>query len=779
MAEPHARAVPQARKSPAAVHDLVTRAALPVAQPAGNQQTLRALGIRGKFRVSRPNDPDELEADRTAAMFSAGNMTIQRKCTCCAAQDKDEVCRKPAGEAAGRGVSSPAHQGVRALAESTGYAIPATARRDYEQFFGADFSSVRIHTDSHAQHVAAALDAQAFTRQRDIYFAAGRFDPGSTRGRELLAHELTHTLQGGAPTSAPVRRQAIPGATADATNQPGAVAGPGQDAEQKAMAAIAADVAEEDPDYILDVIDSSIVGRLLEELLPVEIVAALRAETPILRLAASVYRHPELYIELLKAMLAARILEAISNSQARALAAAPKTSSFDASDCIMRHLMPKLTELRDNWWEVLKSMGSELLWPWPGVAGDFEAIWTELKLMKEHLLDGDYSALLDAGLAIMRHFNAAIGRLYGWILIASVLIGAVLGGVAGAAAGGVGAIPGALAGASAGLGVAAEIGYGLLIAILIIEGLSIAKASWNLAQDNRSPANKECDCEVIASSSMTLGISLALMVLGSLASRFAKAIIGRALARVRGPGGAKTEIWDPSLDKRAGSGTESRGDIVEGRFALAEQARVVFRRLRVAITDQFTTLDNFPGIDLTERSNIRITEQATGRVLQSVNELQQAFANRTRVRVEVDGGDVYQVKSHRATATSGASRTQANIAAVRSEISDLANFNAGNITRTGGGPHPVVLTNIASRNLVVFLQEALPAADEAALNQLAAQSGVRLQLVTGSVPPGHPLILTADALPGALSALGSAAEQAVEPREGSQGQGGAPAQCPP
>lgn len=39
------------------------------------------------------------------------------------------------------------------------------------------------------------LDAKAFTYGSDIFFSQGRYDPRSSEGRFLLAHELTHTLQ--------------------------------------------------------------------------------------------------------------------------------------------------------------------------------------------------------------------------------------------------------------------------------------------------------------------------------------------------------------------------------------------------------------------------------------------------------------------------------------------------------------------------------------------------------------------------------------------------------
>lgn len=59
----------------------------------------------------------------------------------------------------------------------------------------ADFSGVRVHTDAGADGLNQSLSARAFTTGRDIYFRQGEYNPGSSGGRELLAHELTHVVQ--------------------------------------------------------------------------------------------------------------------------------------------------------------------------------------------------------------------------------------------------------------------------------------------------------------------------------------------------------------------------------------------------------------------------------------------------------------------------------------------------------------------------------------------------------------------------------------------------------
>jgi uncharacterized protein DUF4157 len=60
---------------------------------------------------------------------------------------------------------------------------------------GADFSGVRVHTNAHADGLNHSLQARAFTVGQDIYFRQGEYNPGSSTGRELLAHELTHVVQ--------------------------------------------------------------------------------------------------------------------------------------------------------------------------------------------------------------------------------------------------------------------------------------------------------------------------------------------------------------------------------------------------------------------------------------------------------------------------------------------------------------------------------------------------------------------------------------------------------
>jgi hypothetical protein len=64
-----------------------------------------------------------------------------------------------------------------------------------ERRFGADFTSVRVHTDERAAASARAVGALAYTVGRSIVFDRGRYSPYEAKGRSLLAHELVHTIQ--------------------------------------------------------------------------------------------------------------------------------------------------------------------------------------------------------------------------------------------------------------------------------------------------------------------------------------------------------------------------------------------------------------------------------------------------------------------------------------------------------------------------------------------------------------------------------------------------------
>jgi hypothetical protein len=76
-----------------------------------------------------------------------------------------------------------------------GQPLPDSTRSYFEPRFGADFSQVRVHTDSKAADTAKSINAKAFTKGKDVVFGSGQYSPGTSSGKRLLAHELTHVVQ--------------------------------------------------------------------------------------------------------------------------------------------------------------------------------------------------------------------------------------------------------------------------------------------------------------------------------------------------------------------------------------------------------------------------------------------------------------------------------------------------------------------------------------------------------------------------------------------------------
>lgn len=84
---------------------------------------------------------------------------------------------------------------VDEVLRSPGQPLDALTRAFMEPRFGHDFSKVRVHADPSAAQSARAVNALAYTVGQHTVFAAGRYAPGTSAGKHLLAHELTHTIQ--------------------------------------------------------------------------------------------------------------------------------------------------------------------------------------------------------------------------------------------------------------------------------------------------------------------------------------------------------------------------------------------------------------------------------------------------------------------------------------------------------------------------------------------------------------------------------------------------------
>ena len=65
------------------------------------------------------------------------------------------------------------------------------------EHLGYDLSGVRVHTSSESDRFNRQLNAKAFTTGQDIFFRSGAYNPATSGGKELIAHELTHVVQQG------------------------------------------------------------------------------------------------------------------------------------------------------------------------------------------------------------------------------------------------------------------------------------------------------------------------------------------------------------------------------------------------------------------------------------------------------------------------------------------------------------------------------------------------------------------------------------------------------
>ena len=97
---------------------------------------------------------------------------------------------------------------VKDVVGSGGSPLDRDTRGFMESSLGADFSDVRVHTDSKASESAKSVQAHAYTVGNDVVFQSGKYEPQSESGQRMLAHELTHVVQ---QRSGPVAGTPAPG----------------------------------------------------------------------------------------------------------------------------------------------------------------------------------------------------------------------------------------------------------------------------------------------------------------------------------------------------------------------------------------------------------------------------------------------------------------------------------------------------------------------------------------------------------------------------------------
>ncbi len=182
--------------------------ALPsVKQHAQVQQILHASGAQAKLRVSQPDDVFEQEADRVAdrimgsqdsAEINESTMghekVVQRRCEECEEEEQVQLKRQPGGTMSGEGISSASNP----LPQIRRLGHESMSSRDV-QFFSSklnrDMSDVKIHHGHEASMLAKQFNARAFTLGNHVVFGENQYQPQTTEGKRLIAHELVHVVQ--------------------------------------------------------------------------------------------------------------------------------------------------------------------------------------------------------------------------------------------------------------------------------------------------------------------------------------------------------------------------------------------------------------------------------------------------------------------------------------------------------------------------------------------------------------------------------------------------------
>ncbi len=139
--------------------------------------------VHAKLEMTEPGDHDEQEADAMASAIMSGGK-ISRKIS------------NGASGSSGIAISQQMERQISRL-QGRGQAMPKGLRNMMESSFGQDFSQVHLHTDSEAASMSSSIHAKAFTLGNGIYFNQGQYSPNTTEGQRLVAHELTHVVQGG------------------------------------------------------------------------------------------------------------------------------------------------------------------------------------------------------------------------------------------------------------------------------------------------------------------------------------------------------------------------------------------------------------------------------------------------------------------------------------------------------------------------------------------------------------------------------------------------------
>lgn len=182
--------------------------------------------IQARLAINQPGDEYEQEADRVSAqLMRVSEPQLQRACACgrgCPRCQTPQPSRQhehlqtehPHTNNASAVESTPAvnevvHEPQRQASDSAigprlglliessrpSGRLPADARPALSGIPGHTLEKILIHDDSAAHEAARGLGAHAFTVGTSIYFTRGAYQPATSTGLRVLAHEAAHAHQ--------------------------------------------------------------------------------------------------------------------------------------------------------------------------------------------------------------------------------------------------------------------------------------------------------------------------------------------------------------------------------------------------------------------------------------------------------------------------------------------------------------------------------------------------------------------------------------------------------
>lgn len=187
--------------------------AVPQSVVAAPAESSGLLPVQAKLTLGEVGDRYEQEADATAKQVvqAINSPAVQTKSALPQPVGRNLTVSPLAGVMQAQGamgggaVAADVETGIQ-RAKGGGQALDAGLQESMGQAMGADFSGVRIHTNGQSDQLNSAIQAKAFTTGQDVFFRQGEYNPDSSGGQELIAHELTHVVQQSRSTAQHLQR---------------------------------------------------------------------------------------------------------------------------------------------------------------------------------------------------------------------------------------------------------------------------------------------------------------------------------------------------------------------------------------------------------------------------------------------------------------------------------------------------------------------------------------------------------------------------------------------